>query len=286
MADVFHLSDGRRLGYSEWGDAGGHPVLGFLGTSLSWLAHLGNEAPRAAGVRLILVDRPGYGLSDFHPGRRLLDWPGDVSELADTLRLERFAVFGMSGGGPHAAACGFALADRISALALVSSAGPAWDRPELRYSAPKHRQWLITLAESHRGAVAQRLLEDCRAELAAVASSTSSDNGAGPAADRAVMSDPDVRARFVAAKRETAARGPEGYARDLYLLYVEPWGFRPEEIETPTQVWHGAEDEAVPLGVAEFFAEAIPRSELQVVPNAGHLLLWSHTEPILRSLTP
>jgi pimeloyl-ACP methyl ester carboxylesterase len=100
------LHDGRRLGYAEWGPADGTPVLGFLGTSLSSLAHLGEDAPRAAGVRLVLVDRPGYGRSDHQPGRTLLDWPADVAELADALAIERFAVFGMSGGGPYAAACG------------------------------------------------------------------------------------------------------------------------------------------------------------------------------------
>jgi len=116
MPGVFHLSDGRALGYSEWGPSDGTPVLGFMGTSLSWLAHVGGDAPRAAGVRLILVDRPGYGLSDFQRQRTLLDWPRDVAELADGLGMERFSVFGMSGGGPHAAACGYALPDRVAAL--------------------------------------------------------------------------------------------------------------------------------------------------------------------------
>src|ERR687893_2368518 len=108
MDGVLQLADGRALGYSEWGPRDGVPVLGSLGTSLSRLAHLGHEPPQAAGVRLILVDRPGYGVSDFQPGRRLLDWPADVAGLAEALALERFAVFGMSGGGPHAAACGYA----------------------------------------------------------------------------------------------------------------------------------------------------------------------------------
>jgi pimeloyl-ACP methyl ester carboxylesterase len=258
-------------------------VFGFLGTSLSWLAHLGHGAPRAAGVRLFLVDRPGYGLSDLHPGRTLLDWPRDVEELADALGIERFGVFGMSGGGPHAAACGYALPDRVSALGLVSSAGPVWDRPELTYSAPPHRRPLIELAHSDRTAVANRLLEDCRDELAQIGE-PAGDNGGGPRGDRAVLADPEVRARFDAAARETAVRGPEGYAHDLYLLYVEPWGFRPEDIRVPTHVWHGDEDTAVPIGVAEFFAAAIPGAELHVIPGGGHLVLWSHAGEILQVL--
>ncbi len=285
MAAVFHLSDGRALGYSESGPADGFPVLGFMGTSLSWLAHVGPDAPRAAGVRLILVDRPGYGLSDLQPDRSLLDWPRDIQELADGLELERFSVFGMSGGGPHAAACGHALPDRVTALGLVSSPAPVWDRPELRFSAPPHRRPLIELAKSDPDLVARRLLEDCRAELERIAAdSRNGGKGGGPEADLAVMSDPEVRGRFKAAKLETVARGPEGYARDLFLLYVAPWGFRPEDIPVPTEIWQGDADEAVSPRVAEFFEETIPGSRLHMVPGAGHLLLWSHSERILRSL--
>ena len=287
MAGVFHLSDGRALGHAHLGDPDGFPVLGFLGTSLSWLAHLGDDAPRLAGVRLILVDRPGYGLSDVQPGRTLLDWPRDVGELADGLGIDRFSVFGMSGGGPHAAACGYALTDRLEAVGLVSSPAPVWDRPELLFSAPPHRRPMIELARSDPGLVASRLLEDCRAELEEMAhESRNGGSSSGPPADQAVMADPDVRARFEAAKLETVARGPEGYARDLFLLYVASWGFRPEEIRARTEIWQGGSDEAVSPKVAEFFSETIPRSRLHLVHDAGHLLLWSRTEEILTSLKP
>src|SRR5215204_6111862 len=165
MDRTFALSDGRTLGYAQWGSSDGAPVLGFHGTSLSRLAHVGADAPRAAGVRLILVDRPAYGLSDLHPGRALLDWPRDIAELADGLDVDRFAVFGMSGGGPHAASCAYTLPDRVSALGLVSSPGPVWDRPELRFSAPRHRRPMIQLAERDLDLVASQLVDDCRAEL-------------------------------------------------------------------------------------------------------------------------
>jgi pimeloyl-ACP methyl ester carboxylesterase len=287
MGGVFQLSDGRALGYAEWGSRDGAPVFGFHGTSLSRLAHVGDEAPRATGVRLILVDRPGYGLSDHQPERTLLDWPADIAELADGLEIDRFAVFGMSGGGPHAAACGYALPARVSALGLVSAPAPVWDLPELRFSAPPHRRPLIELAERDPGLVARRLLEDCRAELERMAvDSRNGGKGGGPEADQAVMADPEVRARFEAATLETVERGPEGYARDLFLLYVAPWGFRPEEIEVPTQIWHGDADEAVSPRIAEFFAETITQSRLHMIPGAGHLILWSHAEEILASLKP
>jgi pimeloyl-ACP methyl ester carboxylesterase len=278
VAATLELRDGRALGYEEWGRGDGVPILGFGGTTMSRLAHLGDEAPEAAGVRLILVDRPGYGLSDFQPGRRLLDWPGDIVQLADALGLERFAVFGMSGGGPHAAACAYALPGRVSALGLVSSPGPAWDRPELRYSLPPHRQPLIEVAARDPDEAARQLLDDCRRELEDLAARPDDDAG------WEVTASPAVNARFRASLFETLARGPEGYAHDLFLLFVTPWGFRPEEISVPTLIWHGDRDLAVPLGVGEFFDRTIPRSSLHVLPGEGHLLLWSHAEEILASL--
>lgn len=266
------LQDGRALGYEEWGARGGFPVLGFLGTPLSRLAHLGPEAPEAAGVRLILVDRPGYGLSDLQPGRTLLDWPRDVVQLADALGLERFAVLGMSGGGPHAAACGYALPGRVSSVGLVSSPGPVWDRRQLRYSLPPHRQPLVELAARDREAAELVLVDDCRAELERTARGEDRDDGSV---------DPALRDRLRAATLEAT---PEGYARDLLILFVSPWGFAPEEILVPTLIWHGDRDPAVPAAVADFYANAIPQSSLIVLPGEGHLILWSHAEEILASL--
>ena len=145
---------------------------------------------------------------------------------------------------------------------------------------------MIELAERDPDLVARQLVDDCRAELERMAvDSRNGAQGDGPAADQAILADPEVRARFEAATLETVARGPEGYAHDLFLLYVAPWGFRPEEIEVPTQIWHGDEDAAVSPRIADFFAETIPGSRLHMLPGAGHLLLWSHAEDILRSLS-
>jgi hypothetical protein len=97
------LRDGRRLGYAEWGDRGGWPLLYFHGWPGSRLeGRLGGEAPRAEGVRVIALDRPGMGLPDYQPGRTLADWPDDVLQLAAALGLERFAVLGFPAAGAPA----------------------------------------------------------------------------------------------------------------------------------------------------------------------------------------
>src|SRR5437016_721931 len=102
-AATIRLRDGRTLAYATAGDLSGAPVIAVHGTPGCRDPETWADGAGAAGARLILPDRPGYGLSDFHPDQRLLDWPRDVEELADALQLDRFAVVGVSGGGPYAA---------------------------------------------------------------------------------------------------------------------------------------------------------------------------------------
>src|SRR5262245_42641296 len=119
---VLRLSDGRALGYTQYGDTSAWPIILFQGTPTSRLPH--NPLDTSVPVRLLVAERPGFGCSDFSPGRTLLDWPGDVRELVDYLGIERFSVVGVSGGAPHALACGVRLAHRIARLGVVSGVGP------------------------------------------------------------------------------------------------------------------------------------------------------------------
>ena len=99
---TIRLHDGRTLGFAEYGLAEGTPVFYFTGGNSSrleggWFVN----AAEKKQVRLIVPDRPGFGLSTFQPERQLLDWPDDVIELADALSIKTFSIFGLSGGGPH-----------------------------------------------------------------------------------------------------------------------------------------------------------------------------------------
>jgi hypothetical protein len=114
------LRDGRLLGYAEFGDPDGKPILYFHGARSSRLS--GKVlAPVATKLKahIIAVDRLGFGLYDFKSGRQILDWPEDVIELVDALRLNRFAVLGLSSGGPYAAACALRIYQRLTAVGLV-----------------------------------------------------------------------------------------------------------------------------------------------------------------------
>jgi pimeloyl-ACP methyl ester carboxylesterase len=149
------LRDGRRLGFAEWGDRTGTPVFFFHGMPSSRLnGHADPSVLDRRHVRRIAIDRPGMGLSDFQPERKLLGWPDDVVELADRLGLDRFGVVGNSAGGPYAAACAYKIPARLTHVGIVSGVAP-FER--LSREDQRRRETLF----DRRGAVAGAR-EDCR----------------------------------------------------------------------------------------------------------------------------
>ncbi len=127
--------DDRNLRVQEGGDSRGRPVLVHGGTPNSrnlYRPHL--EVALEQGIRLISYDRPGYGGSTPHSGRSIADCAADVRTIADALDIDRFAIWGISGGGPHALACAARLPDRLVAVASLASPAP-YDAPGLDYFA-------------------------------------------------------------------------------------------------------------------------------------------------------
>jgi pimeloyl-ACP methyl ester carboxylesterase len=147
--DTIQLSDGRTLAYLETGDPEGRPVFYFHGGPGSRLeGFLYEELNQQLGIRMIAPDRAGFGLSDYQEDRSLLDWPKDVSELADRLGIDRFAVIGWSSGGPHAAAVAHGIPQRLAVVAIVAGEGP--------YASKDYPQSLLT-SDTFHGSKANKL---------------------------------------------------------------------------------------------------------------------------------
>ncbi len=274
------LPGGRRLGYAEYGDARGQPLVylhGFPGSRLAgWVL---DGAARERGVRVLAPERPGLGLSSPHPGRTLLDTAADVAQLGDALGLGRFSVLGESGGGPYALACGHALRGRVDAVAVVCGLGPAGGPGATDGLAPKERVGYAIAARAPRAA--------CRA-LAPVAAWARRrprqflrvTRWQLPDADRRVLDGPLgdlVAADFAEAFRQ----GPSGVADDLALLFG-PWPFDPSAIRVPVLFFHGDVDRTVSARVARELASVVSGSRLRVYPGEGHFsLLARHAAEIL-----
>src|SRR5690606_41993576 len=118
---------GRVLASCEFGGPSGARVVYFPGTPGSRLEPgLIDGDARAAGVRIISVDRPGIGCSSYQRGRTICHWPGDVVQLADALGYagSSFGVIGFSGATPYATACARLIPHRLTHVAVVSGHGP------------------------------------------------------------------------------------------------------------------------------------------------------------------
>lgn len=267
------LRDGRILGYTEYGIPDGRPLFHFHGHPGSrFEARFLAEQAAQAGIRLIGVDRPGMGLSSFKAGRRLLDWPDDVVELADTLGIDRFSVVGFSGGGPYAVACAYKIPGRLSACGIVSGAGHTGRFLSFL------SQWLPWLLLP----IARRFFQD--EEQARKALTRAARSWVEP--DKQALSLPGVSEIMAASLVEALRQGARGAAYDGALL-GRPWRFELEDIAFSTiTLWHGELDKEVPVAMGRAVAERLAHCKATYYPGEGHLsLIVNHRDEIVQALT-
>lgn len=275
------LRDGRALAYAEWGHEAGRPVVLFHGGGSSRLMCPDEAATRAAGVRLITVDRPGYGRSDPRPGLTVLHWVDDYAELADRLRLPPCPVIGTSNGGPYAMACAARLADRVTAIGLAASLAPLDEVPSLWAELPPEVRSLIKLVRENRAAAE----EDAARRLAWYPTDPVRRPPSLPPnhPDDAVMRQPGVFAAVARGHREGARQGVTGFVADQVALNL-PWGFSVAGISCPAHIWWGDEDPIMLRVETEYLARAIPRAALTVYPGEGHAITFTHWADMLAAV--
>jgi pimeloyl-ACP methyl ester carboxylesterase len=278
------LKDGRTLGYAEYGDPEGKAVFHCHGGAGSRLERPADTSILTdLGLRFVSTDRPGHGLSDPQPNRKLLDWPDDISQLADHLGLDKFYVMGWSAGGPHALACAYKLADRVLAGAVVSGLAPP-DRPNPYEGLPfPNRMLMFVFRRMPKSVFLFRRMgyatirgapEDVGRKL----------DSASPPADRQLIEVPENQRMFVADIQEGYRQGWQGPAQDDIIIINKPWGFRLEDIAVRIDIWQGEVDQNVPLSQGHYQHERIPNSRLTVLSGQAHLYLLAQWREVLAAL--
>src|SRR6516164_4571803 len=214
-----------------------------------------------AGVRMIGVDRPGYGLSTVPWATGFSDWSRAVSALADHLGLGRFAVLAHSLGSAFALACGPALGDRLAVIVIASGMGPL--QPGERFHSGSRAENLYWRLARRRATWLLNPL--CRVSGTMVLRSARGDpqrftQGMArrlPEADRLtaqrMLARPDAQSALIEDLRESYRQGTTVMAADL-LRYTRPWGFRLDQVTTAVHLWHGEQDPKVPIAVARQLA--------------------------------
>lgn len=263
--------DGRRLRAEVAGD-GRRVVLVQVGSPNAGVLY-GDwvEDAAARGLTLIAYDRPGYGDSSRLPGRTVADCAADVRRLSEVVGFERCVVWGFSGGGPHALACGALLDDLVAAVATIGSPAP-FDAPGLDLSAgwPDEAQEDHALFLSDRAAW-ERQGEQQREELLAMSAGELAEEwsaGKSPV-DGAVLQG-EFGAWLHRAAQAAVASSAEGWTDDDIAWSHSPWGFDPASMSIPVKVWHGREDGFVPFAHGRWLAEAVPGAQAELRDHDGH----------------
>lgn len=266
------LAGGRRLGFAEFGPASGRPIVWLHGTPGARL----QIAPQARllaherGVRIVSVERPGVGESTPHLLDAVIDFASDIEQLCDAIGLERFAVAGLSGGGPYALACAHEMPERVFAGAILGGVAPSVgpDAAEggaaalTRAFEPLLRRTQNPLGGFMRGLI--RVLEPF-ADLA-----TDLFARVMPAGDQRIFEDLAMRRMF----QQDLILGSRSHMQAIFLdamLFGRPWGFSLADIRVPIHLWYGDSDTIVPVHHGEHLAERIPGAKLRVRAEEGHL---------------
>ncbi len=280
-ANYVQLPDGRQIGFQEYGDREGSPVFFFHGWIGSRLDFAPNDAvARELGVRVISVDRPGCGSSDFQEHRRLLDWPDDVSVLADALGLDKFAVCGHSFGGPYVAACAYQLPGRITSAAIVAGISPLSFKGATR-GMPGFVRLALWLGGS--APVLTRPYVALMGRMVKNPDSIAKGIGSLLPDDELALLDTPRFDGFFDNFGEMVKNGSQGAYWDARTFLGE-WGFECEDIEIPVSLFYGTVDQNVPIQMGEYYRDEIPNSEATFYEGEGHFIMYSHADEILSRL--
>lgn len=263
--DAVELSDGRTLAYAEYGDPAGAPVFFFHGTPGSRISgSVARDTKADVGARVVAPERPGFGRSDYQPGRSFADWTDDVAALADELGFDEYAVVGFSGGGPYALACAAHTPERVRRCAVVSGVGPPGvartDREPLDRALAAS-----TRLSTHLGRpfvwLMRYVIDDADSFTDVVGDPKDGD-----------LADPrlgETGRIMLSDFREGVRQGTVAVAADYAVLSRE-WDFDLADVAAPTHVFHGSDDDNAPLAAGKHVARKVPGAELTVYAGAGH----------------
>ncbi len=284
--ETLRLPDGRQLAWTESGDPAGRPVFYFHGGPGSRIeAQLYDAANKELGIRMIALDRPGYGRSDFQPGRSYLDWAGDVGAVADKLGIKRFAVIGFSSGGTYAALVAHEMPERLSVAAIVAGEGP-YMHPDYPWSALDEHSFgvspinrIFMFSAKYSPFVMRSFFRLMRIMVFADPVGMMQNSGGD------MLSDHDLEMftsdEYALAQVEAFRQGALGVTHD-FALERRHWPFALEDIHAPeVLVFHGQDDGGVDPAVGAFVCGRIPAcDEVVMFPGEGHSVIYHNYNEI------
>jgi len=276
--ETLKLADGRDLTYDTYGDPDGLPVIFNHGLSDSRLIRNPDDSIAAnLGLRMIAADQPGVGGSTPKKGRKMVDWGADMEQLADALHLDRFAVAGHSGGGPHTLSIAVRMPDRVTRGVLASPVGPFDREGFAKMLVMKDLKLIVKLRHFHHvikwayRSDIKKAKKDIGSFVEAMAEDDQSD------ADT-FLSDPEQRNMFEENFTAGMLQDEEGVYEMTLALWG--WGFELSDVLQPFDVFYGDTDDIISPEMPKHVAESLPSGEGHVWPGAGHYGFVDRSQPV------
>jgi pimeloyl-ACP methyl ester carboxylesterase len=276
------LLDGRQLCYAEYGDPTGRPLFVFHGganSRLLWSVIPGS--PFIPNARLIAPDIPGFGRTDFVEGVTTLEnWPHDVVALADSLGIDKFAVFGPSGGGPFALSCAWKIPGRLSAVGIFAGVGPLVPETVRGLAAPVRMMWSTAPKVPGLFKMQMRLFAWLARKYPKLY--VRMIRGEFGETDRNTYDRLKLADVFQIDRNEGYRQG--GVGSWYGAMIPDGWPIPLEEISAKIYLWQGEEDVSVPPAMGRYMAEKIPNCTAEFIRGAGHFWIMEHLPEMLAKL--
>ena len=277
------LKDNRKLGFAEYGKTEGHPIIYCHGSQSSRLEmHYDMSFAIENNLRIITIDRPGHGMSDFNSKGSILSFARDVVCLAEHLKINRFSVAGMSAGSPFALGLSYLFPDKVYKTAIISGFAP-YNKDSKKYLS-KEVKAMLGLAKFFPFLLKimlkfqkRQLAKNPKKALQGFLKIMSKP-------DQEILKNDSVMKVIENMFKEAFRNDSTGIAYEISNILVKDWEFSLDKIQVPVQFWQGEKDNNVPFEWADFMQSKIGNSSLQKFPEEGHLIVFNHAKEIFSDL--
>lgn len=277
------LKDGRKLGFAEYGNVNGYPIIYCHGSQSSRLEmHYDHSFAIENDLRIITIDRPGHGISDFNPKGSILEFARDVKQLMTYLKIDRLSIAGMSAGSPFALGMSYLYPENIYKTSIISGFAP-FNQDITKHLSCKVKIMLYLiktfpfLFKILIKIQAKQMIHKPKKVLNRFLRMMSE-------ADQKTLKNQLVINTFESMFKEAFRNGSKGIVYEISNLLVKNWEFDLNKIQVPVTFWQGKKDNNIPYEWAQYMSSKIKGARLNEFPEEGHLLIFKHAEVIFKDL--